>query len=87
MVRQSHSSLQILNKQNEAIQYTIEKEDQSRKPNVLNATIINTGAGKCEFKILRKNAITNVQIKPHSYVNPALIRGIFKGFLSRAKKL
>ena len=34
-----------------------------------------------------KNAITNVQIKPHSYVNPALIRGIFKGFVSRAKKL
>ena len=26
-------------------------------------------------------------IKPHSYVNPALIRGIFKGFVSRAKKL
>ena len=34
-----------------------------------------------------KNAIANVQIKPHSYVNPALIRGIFKGFVSRTKKL
>ena len=42
---------------------------------------------KYEFKTLRKNAVTNVQIKPHSYVNPALIRGIFKGFVSRAKKL
>ena len=65
----------------------MEKEDQSRKLNFLDLTIINTGTGKYEFKIHRKNAITNVQIKPHSYVNPALIRGIFKGFVSRAKKL
>ena len=65
----------------------MEKEDQSQKLNSLDVTIINTGAGKHEFKIHRKNAITNVQIKPHSYVNPALIRGIFKGFVSRAKKL
>ena len=28
-----------------------------------------------------------IQIKPHSFVNPSLIRGIFKGFLYRAKKL
>ena len=65
----------------------MEKEDQSRKLNFLDLTIINTGTGKYEFKIHRKNPITNVQIKPHSYVNPALIRGIFKGFVSRAKKL
>ena len=31
--------------------------------------------------------MTNVQIKPHSYDNPALIRGIFKWFISRATKL
>ena len=65
----------------------MEKENQSRKLNFFDVTIINTGAGKYEFKIHRKNAITNVQIKPHSYVNPALIRDIFQGFLSRAKKL
>ena len=53
----------------------MEKEDQSRKLNFLDVTIINTGEGKYEFKIHRKNAMTNVQIKPHSYVNPALIRG------------
>ena len=29
----------------------------------------------------------NVQIKSHSYVNPALIRDIFKGFVFRARKL
>ena len=44
----------------------MEKEDQSCKLNFLDVTIINTGAGKYEFKIHRKIAITNVQIKPHS---------------------
>ena len=55
------------------------KENKSRKLHFLDLTIINTGTGEYEFKIHRKNAITNVQIttkKPHSYVNPALIRGI-----------
>ena len=65
----------------------MEKKDQSRKLKFLDVTIINTGTGKYEFKIHRKNAITNVQIKPHSHVNPALIRGIFKGFVFRSKKL
>ena len=86
-VHQSHSFLNILNKQNKAIKYTMEEEDQSRKLNFLDVTIIKTGTRKYEFKIHRKNAITNVQIKPHSYVNPALIRDIFQGFVSRAKKL
>ena len=84
---QSDSFLNVLNKQNKAIKKTMEKEDQSRKRNFLDLTIINTDAGKYEFNIHQKNAITNVQIKPHSYVNPALIRGIFKGFVSRSKKL
>ena len=65
----------------------MEKEDQSCKLNFLDVTIRNTGAGNYKFKIHSKNAITNVQIKPHSYVNPAVIRRIFKGFVTRAKKL
>ena len=36
----------------------MEKKDQSQKLNFLDVTITNTGAGKCEFKIHRKNAIT-----------------------------
>ena len=64
----------------------MEKEDHSHKLNFLNLTIINTGTGKYEFKIHRKNAIANVQIKPNLYIHPALIRGIFKRFVSRAKK-
>ena len=47
----------------------MEKEDQSQKLNFLDVTIISTCARKYEFKIYRKNAITNVQIKPHSYAN------------------
>ena len=86
-VHQSHSFLNILNKQNKAMQYTMEKENQSRKLNFSDVTITNNGRGKYEFKIHRQNAIINLQIKPHSYVNPALIRDIFKGFVSRAKKL
>ena len=41
----------------------MEKEDQSRKLNFLDVTIINTGVRKYEFKINRKIAITNDQIK------------------------
>ena len=53
-VHQSHSFLNILNKQNKAIKYTLEKEDQSRKLSFLDVTIIKTGAGKYEFKIHQK---------------------------------
>ena len=45
----------------------------------LDIAIINTDAGKCEF--------TNIQIKPHFFVNPSLIKSIFEGFVSSAKKL
>ena len=82
-VHQSHIFLNILNKQNKSIQYTMEKEDESR----LDVTIINTGAAKYEFKIHRKNAITNVQIKPHSCVHSALIRGIFNRVCIQSKEV
>ena len=45
-IQQSHSFLNILNKQHKAIQHTVEKEDQSQKLKFLGVTIINTGAGK-----------------------------------------
>ena len=65
----------------------MKKEDQTQKLNFLDVTIINTGSGKYNFKMNCKNAITNIHIKPHLFVNPALIRGIFKEFVSRANKL
>ena len=40
--------------------------------------------GRYEFKIHHKDAITNVQIKKSSSVNPQLVYGVFKGFLTRA---
>ena len=49
-------------------------------------TTINFGAEKYEYKIHRINAITIVQIKLHSFVNPALIKGIFNMFVTRAKE-
>ena len=86
-VYQSHTFLNISNKQNKAMQYTMEKEGQSQKLNFLDITIISTGTGKYGFKIHRKNAITNVKIKPNLLVNSFLIKDILKGFVSRAKKL
>ena len=53
-VHQSHIFLNILNKQNKSVQYTMEKEDESHKLNFLDVTIINTVAGEYEFKIHRK---------------------------------
>ena len=64
-VHQSHSFLNMFNKQSNAIRHTMEKEDQSQKLNFLEIIVINTAAGNYEFKIRRKNAITNAQIKPN----------------------
>ena len=36
------------------------------------------------FKVYRKNAIINVQIKPNSGHDPKILRGIFTGFLQHA---
>ena len=47
----------------------------------LNITNIN---GRYEYKIHRKNAITNVQVKPNSGHDPKVLKGIFTGFLHRA---
>ena len=58
-VHQSHSFLNILDKQNKAIKHTMEKEDQLRQLNFLDLTIINTGTARYEFKIDQKNAVTN----------------------------
>ena len=44
----------------------MEKEDQSLKLNYLDITHISTSAWKYELKIHQKNAVTNIQIKPHS---------------------
>ena len=50
----------------------------------LNITNMN---GKYEFSIHRKNAITNVQLKPNSGHDPKVLKGIFTGFLHRANTI
>ncbi|XP_065654599.1 uncharacterized protein LOC136081227 [Hydra vulgaris] len=74
----------ILNKQHPAIQYTIETENHNKTLNFLDITIINNSKGKYEFKVYRKEAITNIQIKPHSNHDPKILCAIFKGYVHRA---
>ena len=52
----------ILNKQHPAIQYTIEIESENKTMNFLDVIITNNTKGRYEFKVYRKEAITNIQI-------------------------
>ena len=45
---------------------------------------LNNINGRYKYKIHRKNAITNVQVKPNSGHDPKVLKGIFTGFLHRA---
>ena len=74
----------ILNQQHPNIQYTIECEDENKTLNFLDIKIINDNSGKYKFNIHRKNAITNIQVKPTSNHDPKILNGIFKGFVHRA---
>ena len=74
----------ILNQQNEHIRYTIEKEDENKELAFLDIKVKNNGKGQYEFNVYRKNAITNVQVKPDSCHDPRTQKGIFRGFIHRA---
>ena len=84
--QQPSEFLQILNEQDPKIEYTMESEID-RELAFLDVNIRNNASGSYEFKIFRKDAITNVQVKPTSSVNPRLCSGIFKGFLARALRI
>ena len=77
----------ILNQQDESIQYTVESQDSSSQLSFLDITVMNNGVGNYDFKVFRKEAITNVMQKPSSSVNPELVNGIFKGFVTRAIRI
>ena len=85
--RKSEEFLNILNSIDEKIQFTAEYEDDNKTLNFLDTTIINNGLGKYEFKIHRKDAITNVQLKPDSCHEEKVKYGVFKGFIHRAKTI
>ena len=85
--RKSEKFLNIINSIEPKIQFTAEYEDENKTLNFLDITIMNEGSGKYEFKIHRKDAITNVQVKPTSCHDSKVIYGIFKGFIHRAKAI
>ena len=77
----------ILNQQHQKIQYTIETENENKELNFLDITVKNNQDGNYDFKVYRKSAITNVQVKKHSGHDPKVIEGIIKGFVHRAFKI
>ena len=83
----SEHFLAILNDQEPRIQYTAEYENESKQLNYLDTRVINSGNGKYDFNIHRKEAITNVQIKPESCHDEKVKNDIFKGFIYRATKI
>ena len=85
--RDANNFLEILNQQDECIQYTMEMEDGKKQLGFLDLSITNSGNGMYEFQVYRKDAITNVQTKPHSSINPKIFSGVFKGFLVRASRV
>ena len=70
--------LDILNKQNPKIKYTVEKENAGKELQFLDIKITNNRIGKYEFDVFRKEAITNVQIKPTSSHDPQVLNGVLK---------
>nr|XP_047132469.1 uncharacterized protein LOC124811196 [Hydra vulgaris] len=86
-IKQQQMFLNILSEQNPAIKYTVELENHQKQLNFLDVNITNTMHGAYEFEIHRKEATTNIQLKPNSNINPNIITGVFKGFLCRAKRL
>ena len=85
--KKSLQFLEILNKQDSSIQYTTEFQNNQMQLNFLYTNITNNGTNSYEFKILKKLAITNAQIKPFSNMTPNISIAVFTGFLSRAYKI
>ena len=74
-----------MNKQDPIMKYTVEFEDLKHLLNFLDINITsNISNGKYEFKVHRKDIITNIHIKPNSFINPSITKRDFKSFLGRA---
>ena len=79
---QASKPLEILTKKDPAIRYIVEFEDHKHSVNVLDInTAKNTTKKKYKFKVHRKGAITNINIKPNSCIDPSITESVFKGFL------
>ena len=86
-LQQAHDFMEILNDQDPCIQYTMETEQKPGELSFLDVTVINDKSGRYQFNVHRKDAIINIQIKPHSSISPRIITGVFKGFLARAQRI
>ena len=78
--------LSILNEQEPRIQWTAEYENTEKELNYMDITTKNCN-NKYVFKVYRKDAITNVQIKPNSCHDDKIKNGVFKGYILRAKNI
>ena len=83
----SEDFLAILNAQEPRIRFEPEYENDNKELNYLDIKIINNKNGKYDFTIHRKDAITNVQIKPESCHDDRIKDCVFKGFVMRAKSI
>ena len=86
-IKQANDFLVILNSQDPRVQYTMETEDSNKNLGYLDLNVCNDYSGSYDFSVFRKEAITNVQIKPNSCINPHISEGVFKGFVARAHRL
>ena len=84
LIQHAHDFKTVLNQQNPKVQHTIEVENQDKELEFLDVKTKNNRAGRYEFSVHRKAAITNIQVKPHSDHDPKILEGIFKGFIHRA---
>ena len=80
----------MLNKKNHMFfvyHYRIEFENNQKQLNVVDTTISNNGTNSFDFKIFRKQAITNIQIKPNSNMAPNISVVVFRASMSGAYKI
>ena len=56
-------------------------DNGNKSLNFLDIKITNTINNKYKFKVHRKEAITNIHIKPTSCIDPNTIKSVSKGFL------
>ena len=84
LIQHAHDFKTVLNQQHQNIQYTLEEENQDKELEFLDVKTKNNSTGRYEFSVHRKEAITNIQVKPHSDHDPKILEGIFKGFIHRA---
>ena len=77
--------LEILNKHDPTIKYTVEFEDHKRSLNFLDIDITNNTTNKTyEFKVHQKDTIIHIYIKPNSGIDSSITKIVLKGFVDRA---